>query len=179
MLRRAVFLDRDGVINRSLVRNGRPYAPIVVEEFEIYPTVPKSISVLKELGFLVIVVTNQPDIATGLQSQAFLDLIHNRLLDTCQIDEIKVCPHTDSYGCSCRKPSPGMLIESSEDWGIDLSESYLVGDRWRDIAAGQAAGCRQVFFIDYGYQEKRPNPPYTSIDSLDQCVQIIEKNVFI
>lgn len=173
--KRAVFLDRDGVINRSLVRNGKPYAPVVVDEFEIYPDVPDSIAVLKASGYLVIVITNQPDLSTGKQTFESLDLIHQRLKNLCLVDDIKICPHTDAHGCTCRKPSPGMLMESAKEWGIDLSKSFMVGDRWRDVAAGQAAGCKQVFFIDHGYQEKKPSPPFTLINSLHQCAQIIVK----
>lgn len=179
MGRKAVFLDRDGVINHSLVLNGVPYAPVVVDDFEVYPGVPGSIGLLKQLGFLVIVVTNQPDLATGKQTQASLDLIHQKLINLCLIDDVKICPHTDAHACSCRKPAPGMLLKSAQEWGLDLSESYMVGDRWRDVAAGQAAGCKQIFFVDHGYQEKKPVPPFTLIHSLEECVQIIMKNEII
>jgi D-glycero-D-manno-heptose 1,7-bisphosphate phosphatase len=172
-MRRAVFLDRDGVINRSLVRDGKPYAPVNTAEFELLPGVAAALHRLREAGYLNIVVTNQPDIATGKQRQEDLDALHSRLLAELEIDAIRVCTHVNADGCACRKPAPGLLLDAARDFGIDLGASYMVGDRWRDVAAGQQAGCRACFFIDYGYDEKRPEPPYTVVKSLENSVQYI------
>lgn len=170
-MRRAVFLDRDGVINRSLVRDGKPYAPVNASEFELLPGVGGALLRLRKGGFLNIVVTNQPDLATGKQQRKDLDLLHASLLAELAIDAIKVCPHTDADGCDCRKPKPGLLLEAAVELGIDLGESYMIGDRWRDVAAGQRAGCKASFFIDYGYAEKRPESPFTVVKSLENSVQ--------
>lgn len=164
--RRAVFLDRDGVINRSVVRNGKPYPPDSVDSMEILPGVAEALSSLRGAGYLNIVVTNQPDVATGKQTRVEVEAIHARMRRDLAIDDIRVCYHVDSDNCACRKPRPGMLVEAAREHAISLAESHLVGDRWRDIEAGQAAGCRTNFFIDYGYAEKRPDPPFVSVKSL-------------
>ena len=168
-LRRAVFLDRDGVINRSLIRDGRPYAPTVLADFEILPGVADALLKLHKAGYLNIVVTNQPDIKTGKQSVKVLQLMHERLLKELTLDDIQCCPHTDEDKCTCRKPHPGMLLDAAERLKIDLSASWMIGDRWRDIAAGQAAGCH-CCFIDYGYVERQPEPPFSRAASLPEAV---------
>lgn len=164
--RRAVFLDRDGVINRAVVRDGKPYPPDSVAELEILPGVPQALAALRAAGFLNVVVTNQPDVATGKQRREVVEAIHARLARELAVDAIKVCYHAAADGCGCRKPKPGMLLEAAADHGIDLASSYLVGDRWRDVAAGQAAGCRTAYFIDYGYQEQQPAQPFVAVESL-------------
>ncbi len=170
-MRRAVFLDRDGVINRSLVRDGKPYAPVHVSEFQLLPGVAQALRRLREGGFLNIVVTNQPDIATGKQRLEDLDALHNRLQAELAIDAIRVCTHTDANNCTCRKPKPGLLLAAASELDIDLGTSYMIGDRWRDVAAGQRAGCKTSFFIDYGYAEKRPEQPFIIVKSLENSVQ--------
>ena len=167
-MRRAVFLDRDGVINQSIVRDGKPYPPESVLEMRILAGVAESLALLRNAGFLNIVVTNQPDVATGAQSVAAVAAMHARLKAELPLDDIKVCYHREADGCECRKPKPGMLLQAARELGIDLAKSYMVGDRWRDVAAGQAAGC-STFFIDYGYREKRPDPPYIPVKSLAEA----------
>jgi len=167
-VRRAVFLDRDGVLNQSVVRDGRPYPPESVAEMRILPGVPESLAALREAGFLIVVATNQPDVATGKQSAAVVEAMHARLRAELPLDDIKACYHGDADGCECRKPKPGMLLQAARELDIDLSRSFMVGDRWRDVAAGQAAGC-ESFFIDYGYREKRPAPPYIAVKSLAEA----------
>jgi len=167
-VRRAVFLDRDGVINQSIVRDGRPYPPESVMEMEILAGVRDALTSLRKAGFLNIVVTNQPDVASGKQKLEIVEAMHRRLKTELALDEIKVCYHGDSAGCECRKPKPGMLLEAAREFGIDLEQSFMVGDRWRDVAAGQAAGCAN-FFIDYGYDEKRPEAPYITVKSLAEA----------
>ncbi len=170
--RRAVFLDRDGVLNASLVRDGKPYAPRTLAEFELLPGVPEALAQLRRAGFLNVVVTNQPDVSTGKAKRVDVDAIHAHLLKKLPIDAVKVCFHTDSEGCACRKPKPGMLLEAAAEFGIDLAASYLVGDRWRDVAAAQAAGCKALF-IDYQYAEKRPEKPYVAVKSLPEAAGYI------
>ena len=130
--RRAVFLDRDGVINRVFVRDGKPYAPMALEEFSIYEDAPEAIARLKQAGYLTIVVTNQPDVARGKVRGEVIESLHARMHELLPLDDCLVCPHDDGE-CQCRKPLPGMLLEASERHGIDLHRSVMVGDRWRDV----------------------------------------------
>ena len=170
--RRAVFLDRDGVINRSIVVGGRPFAPVRPEELEILPGVAAALLELRKAGFLNIVVTNQPDIATGKQRPEALAEMHARLTSDLAIDDIRVCAHVDADNCACRKPKSGLLLDAAHEFNVNLAQSCLVGDRWRDIEAGQSAGCR-CFFVDYGYDEKRPDMPFVAVKSLAEAAQII------
>lgn len=167
--RRAVFLDRDGVINRVFVRNGKPYAPMALEEFSIYEDVLEAIQRLKQAGYLTIVVTNQPDVARGKVRRETIDALHARMHELLPIDDCLVCPHDDGE-CDCRKPLPGMLLEASGRHGIDLGHSFMVGDRWRDVDAGRNAGCQTVF-IDRGYREQLPeHSPHHVCSSLGAAV---------
>lgn len=160
------------MLNRSLVRGGRPYAPVTLAEFEILPGVATALQRTREAGFLNIVVTNQPDIATGKQSAHIVQEMHAKLSASLAIDSIRLCAHADTDRCACRKPKPGMLHAAAGDMRIDLARSFLVGDRWRDVAAGQSAGCK-CFFIDYGYAEKRPEMPYVLVKSLGEATQLL------
>ena len=154
--RRAVFLDRDGVINRAFVRDGKPFPPPTQHELEILPGVPEALHDLKSHGYALLVVTNQPDVGRGKQSRQALDAIHQSLLKSLPLDDILVCCHTDQDNCDCRKPLPGMLLEAARKHNIDLSASFMVGDRWRDVEAGYNAGCKTIL-IDYGYSERPPD----------------------
>lgn len=156
MLRPAAFLDRDGVINAACVRAGRPHPPATVADLVILPGVAEACRRLRAEGLLVLVATNQPDIARGTTAAHEVARIHEVLLDRLAIDAVLVCPHDDADGCQCRKPRPGLLLDAADRWGIDLSRSTMVGDRWRDIDAGHAAGVATVF-IDRGYDERRPH----------------------
>lgn len=173
-MRKAVFLDRDGVINRSEVRGGKPYAPTRVADFEFLPGAAVAMAALRESGWLVIVATNQPDLATGKQSHSELEAMHRVLRRGGLVDDIKVCPHLDSDGCACRKPKPGMLMEAAREWNIDLGASIMVGDRWRDVEAGQAAGCKTIF-VDHGYLERKPARPDGVVASLADAQRLIER----
>ncbi len=171
--RRAVFLDRDGVLNRPIVRNGLPYAPTSVAEFELYPEVPAACQRLRALGLALVVVTNQPDIARGTLDPAVVDAIHDALRKQIAVDGIYVCRHDDDDACDCRKPAPGLLIQAAGDLGLDLAGSVMVGDRWRDVEAGRRAGCHTVF-IDRGYREPAPDSPDHIAASLAQAAVWIE-----
>jgi D-glycero-D-manno-heptose 1,7-bisphosphate phosphatase len=154
---RAVFLDRDGVLNRAEVRGGRPYPPSSVEGLEILPGVGGALGRLRDAGYLLVGATNQPDVARGTQTREAVEAINAALLAALPLDEIRVC-YEDGDDCPRRKPNPGLLLEAAEERGIDLSSSFMVGDRWRDVEAGRRAGCRTVF-LDLGYDERRPDPP--------------------
>ncbi len=160
MARPAVFLDRDGVINRALVRDGLPYAPTRVEEFEILPGVPEACAKLKSAGYLLVVATNQPDVGRGDVKQEVVEAIHDEMRRRLPLDRVEVCYHAGrgQPECACRKPKPGMLLEAARALGIDLPSSWMIGDRWRDIDCGHAAGCRTIL-IDHGYAEALRQPP--------------------
>jgi D-glycero-D-manno-heptose 1,7-bisphosphate phosphatase len=164
-MKRAVFLDRDGVINKSLLIDGLPRPPENLDQLEILPGVDKALKMLKLNGFLLIVVTNQPDVARGLTSNAAVKAINDYLITTFPIDAIFVCTHDNEDNCICRKPKPGLLLDAAIQFQIDIKSSFLIGDRWRDIEAGQAAGC-DCYFVDYGYLEKSPPKPFERVYSL-------------
>jgi D-glycero-D-manno-heptose 1,7-bisphosphate phosphatase len=170
--RRAVFLDRDGVINRAVVRDGRPHPPAGVEELEVLPGVPEALARLKAAGFRLIVVTNQPDLARGTQRRDVVEELHRRLAARLPLDGFRVCEHDDRDRCECRKPRPGLIVGAARDEGLDLSASYVVGDRWRDVEAGRRAGCTTVF-IDRGYDERRPEAPDAVVRSLQEAAEWI------
>ncbi len=153
--RRAVFLDRDGVLNRAVVRDGKPYPPALLADVEIMPGAPEAVARLKGAGFLTVMVTNQPDPAKGLQRRSVAEAINDYVARTVGVDVVKVCWCLEGDGCDCYKPKPGMLLEAASEYGIDLAASYMIGDRWRDVGAGKNAGCRTIF-IDHGYDERRP-----------------------
>ena len=169
---RAVFLDRDGVLNRALVREGRPYPPASIDELEILPGVERALAALSAAGFRLIVVSNQPDVARGTTSREAVEAINRRLAEVLPIDRFIVCYHDGGDGCACRKPRPGMLHAGAADLGVDLAASYMVGDRWRDVEAGEAAGCRTIF-IYYGYAERQPSRYGARVASLEEAAQLI------
>ena len=168
----AVFLDRDGVINQSVVRGGKPYPPANPTELKILPGVPLALKRLKQAGYRLVVVTNQPDVSRGKQKQEIVEHIHTQLRHSLPLDDIKVCYHDDADGCDCRKPRPGMLLAAAREMNIDLTQSFMVGDRWRDIEAGHQAGC-QTIFIDYHYAETEPKQPHARVKTLLQAADWI------
>jgi D-glycero-D-manno-heptose 1,7-bisphosphate phosphatase len=168
--RRAVFLDRDGVLNRAVVRDGKPYPAASAAQLQIPPETRQCLEELKRHGFLLLVVTNQPDVARGTQSRRSVEEIHAALAAALPLDGFFVCYHDDVDACTCRKPLPGLLLDAAGQHAVDLASSFLIGDRWRDIEAGAAAGCRTVL-IDYGYGERRPKvPPDARVSSLAAAV---------
>ncbi len=169
---RAVFLDRDGVINQSIVRGGKPYPPADIEETIIMPDAESSLARLREAGFLLPVVTNQPDVRRENASKAKVEEIHQFLAANLPLSGFFVCYHDDQDGCNCRKPLPGLLFQAAAEYDIELNRSYLVGDRWKDIEAGTAAGCRTVL-IDRQYDERQSCEPDVSVSSLAEAVDWI------
>jgi D-glycero-D-manno-heptose 1,7-bisphosphate phosphatase len=143
------------VINRPIIRDGKPYPPWSLGEFELLPGVDKACQMLKEAGFLLIVATNQPDVGRGTLRRGAVEQIHAAMLQQLPIDRVMVCYHGGEKAgdpCDCRKPRPGMLLSAAKELRIDLARSFMVGDRWRDIECGARAGCRTIF-IDWGYKE--------------------------
>jgi D-glycero-D-manno-heptose 1,7-bisphosphate phosphatase len=172
MLRRAVFADRDGVLCANIIRDGRAVAPTQLGEFRLLPGVEEAVRALKAAGYLVIVVTNQPDVGTGRTLHSTVEAMHDILRSRLDIDDIKVCFHTNADNCECRKPKPGMILQAAAEREIDLPSSYVVGDRWTDIAAGKAAGCLTIF-VDWGYEESRPMEPDGVGASFADAVKLI------
>jgi D-glycero-D-manno-heptose 1,7-bisphosphate phosphatase len=173
---KAVFLDRDGVLTIPLFRNGRSFAPLRLEDFELYPDIAGPLKALKQRGFLLVVVTNQPEVGRGRLDPETLREMHRRLSAALPVDVIKVCPHTPEDRCNCRKPLAGMLLEAATEFEICLPASYMVGDRAGDIDAGHAAGCRSIF-VDLGYTaEMPPREPDAVVPSLQGAVDWILAN---
>ena len=171
-MKRAVFLDRDGVINRAVLRDGKPYPPANLASLEILPGVLDAMHLLRKAGWFLVVVTNQPDVARGITSVAEVEAINEYLQQHLLIDEFRTCYHDSDDGCNCRKPLPGALIAAAGTHSIDLESSYMVGDRWRDIEAGESAGCKTIF-LDYGYDEKQPERCNHRVLSLAEAADII------
>jgi len=168
-MKRAVFLDRDGVLNRSLLLDDVPKPPTCVAEIEILPGVIEAIQILKNHDFVPVVVTNQPDVARGVITQFQVEEINSYIGLVADISYFYTCFHSDDDLCDCRKPAPGLIYRASDELELSLNDSFMVGDRWRDISAGQAAGC-QTFFIDYSYPELKPKMPYRKVSSLLEAV---------
>jgi D-glycero-D-manno-heptose 1,7-bisphosphate phosphatase len=167
---RAVFLDRDGVLNRATVRNGKPYPPMSVGALDLFPDAADALMRLKAAGYRLVVVTNQPDVARGDQRREAVDAINRKLAGQLPLDEVRVCYHDDGDGCGCRKPEPGLLLQAPVP---DLARSVIVGDRWRDIQAGRRAGLRATILIDHGYDEAIVVEPDVRVRSLAEAADWI------
>ncbi len=151
---KAIFWDRDGVLNEAIVREGKPYPPQNLAELVIRPEALTVLEQLKSEGFLLLVVTNQPDIARGSANIQDVEQLNQTLKQALPIDDIFVCPHDNDDACLCRKPLPGLIFQGRDLYNVDLAKSFMVGDRWRDVEAGQAAGCKTIW-MNFGYQEKQ------------------------
>jgi D-glycero-D-manno-heptose 1,7-bisphosphate phosphatase len=178
---KAVFLDRDGVLNQAVVRNGKPYPPASAAELVLAPDAETALRELKAQGFLLLVVTNQPDVAKGITTRAAVEEINRKLTSKLPVDDVFVCFHQDMDQCDCRKPKPGMILEGARKHNVDLAESFMVGDRWQDVEAGQNVGCRTVF-LDGGYEEQQPARPadvrvHTLREAADWILQACRKGV--
>ncbi len=172
MKERAVFLDRDGVVNKVVIREGRPASPRSLEKFILNDGIKETVREIKAHGFRIIVVSNQPDVARGEVTQGILDLMTQRIRLEIQVDEVYICPHDDHHQCSCRKPKPGMLIDAALKWKIDLPSSFMIGDTWKDMEAGKAAGCKTIL-LDAPYN-KDAHCDYR-VESLSEVVGFIIK----
>ena len=170
---KTVFLDRDGVLNRAIVRNGKPHPPSSLKELEILPGVPEALGALKEAGYRLIVVTNQPDVARGAQTRETVEAINAALVAALPLDDVFVCYHDDRDKCDCRKPQPGLVLQAAAKYEIDLAASFMIGDRWKDIEAGRRAGCTTIL-IDCGYAEAGlETKPDHSVRALPEAVASI------
>ena len=172
---RAVFLDRDGVINRPVVRDGKPYPPALLEDFSLYPDTAEACRALKKAGYLLVVVTNQPDVGRGTQELGIVEAMHAAMQKALPIDRVEVCYDSGSGASEFYKPAPGMVLRAAQELGIQVPASYLVGDRWRDIDCGAAAGCRTIF-VDRGYREALNCRPDYTVSNLLESARIILLN---
>ena len=171
----AVFLDRDGVLNRTIVRDGVTHPPASLAEFELLPGVRKALRRLADAGFKLVVVTNQPDVARGSQTRETVEEMNDLLRRTLPVLDVLVCYHDNADNCACRKPKPGMLLDAAERFGLDLARSYLVGDRWSDVAAGQAAGCRASVLIATPFSgAERCKPDFVAADLGEAVAWILQ-----
>ena len=168
---KAVFIDRDGVVNKTYFRDGKSRAPSSLAEFEFLPGVSEAILNLRNAGYLLVIVTNQPDVARGLQTRDIVETMNAFVVQQLNVHDLKVCYHDDPDACLCRKPQPGMLLEAAQAWSIDLTRSFMVGDRFTDIEAGKAAGCTTIL-IGAGEGEKRLNPDH-AVESLLEASRLI------
>jgi D-glycero-D-manno-heptose 1,7-bisphosphate phosphatase len=176
--RRAVFLDRDGVLNQAVIMDGRPRPPADAASMILTPGAASLMMDLREIGFFLICVTNQPDVARGTRTMESVMAMNDRVRFELTLDDVLTCPHDDADDCACRKPKPGLILEAADRWSLDLPSSWMVGDRAGDVGAGQAAGCRTIL-IDLGHDEPKPVPPadYTC-GSLLEAVTIIRRVTF-
>jgi D-glycero-D-manno-heptose 1,7-bisphosphate phosphatase len=165
--RRAVFFDRDGVLVQEIVVAGQALAPVTLEAFRLVPEAAAQTQRLRQAGLRCLVFTNQPEVARGTLSADTLDAMHRQLRDTVPVDEVYVCPHQDADGCTCRKPGTGMLTAAAKDWEVELDESFVIGDRWRDIEAGRSAGCFTVLI----------DRPYSACETADARVHTLTEAV--
>lgn len=157
-LRPAVFLDRDGVLIRSHIREGKPYAIGAGDAVEVLDGVQEACKMLSWVGFVLVMVTNQPDVARGATPRSFVEDTNAALAARLGLDDVRACFHDSGDKCDCRKPKPGMLLSAARELCLDLSRSVMVGDRWRDVVAGRNAGVKTVL-LDYGYDETRASAP--------------------
>ena len=169
---KAVFLDRDGVVIRTFVRAGVPHPPQTLAELEILPGVASAMGDLAAAGFDLFLVTNQPDVARKTQSRELVEAMHAALHIALPIKAVYVCYHDTIDRCPCRKPAPGMLLDAARAHGVDLNASFMVGDRWTDVAAGEAAGCRTLLIARDYSRADRCAPTWTAAD-LSTAARII------
>jgi D-glycero-D-manno-heptose 1,7-bisphosphate phosphatase len=171
-MKKAVFLDRDGVLNIATVKHGKPYPPDGHAKVQLVLRVRESLQILNKIGFMLFCITNQPDVARGTRTRKEVEKINDELCKQLPLDDFMVCYHDNHHQCMCRKPKPGMLLKLAKKHEINLAESYMVGDRWGDIMAGLNAGCKTIF-IDYNYDEKKP------VDIADFIVSTLTEGVRI
>ena len=173
-MRKAVFLDRVGVINKAFIKEGLPTSPHSLDELKILPGVKESVLRLKKLNFVCLVVTNQPDVTRGKINKNTVIKMNNFLQKEIKLDDFFVCYHDDEDNCECRKPKPGLLLQASKKWDVNLKKSFIIGDRWRDIQAGEKVGCKTIF-LEYNYIDIKPKNPNFITDTLLNATYIIEK----
>lgn len=172
-MNRAIFLDRDGVLCDAIVTNYKPLSPKTVGEMFIGLSTVHNCWNLRQAGFKLLCVSNQPDIARGLVDPDVIEHQNELIQQFCFLDDIMTCPHDNTDNCSCRKPKPGMIYALARKHNIDLTKSYLIGDRWSDIEAGMRAGIPDLYFIDRGYHEFQPQGDFPHVHFFEEAVELI------
>lgn len=172
-LTRAVFFDRDGVLNEAAVRGGTPRSPSSLADLRIVPGARSSVAAVRDAGYMTIIITNQPNIARGVQGRGVVDSLNTAVASAVGADVVYTCAHDDADNCACRKPRPGLILQAARDHHLDLKRSFFIGDRWKDVACGKSAGCTTIF-LDRGYSETRSDPGADySVRSLEDAVDCI------
>ena len=175
-MNRCVFLDRDGIINEALAIEGKPYPPNNVREIKIVDGVDELLKYLKSKGFITVVITNQPDVGNRLQDKKIVEKINSYLMDSLLIDDLFSCYHTAKDKCLCRKPKTKLFELAKEKYNIDFSQSWVIGDRWKDVEAGKNIGAKTIF-VDYQYREKQPKEPDFTIKQVSEIIDIFKKEL--
>ena len=163
---KAIFLDRDGVINKVILKNNKPYSPLLFKDFVINEQIPNLLEFLKMKGFLLIVITNQPEIKRKNLKYTELNQMHEFIKSHLKVDAIYCCDHDDDDGCSCRKPDIGLFKKAQKDFNISNKISYMIGDRYKDMIAAKNFGCKSVL-INKNYDEKIIPGDYEVVDHKD------------
>jgi D-glycero-D-manno-heptose 1,7-bisphosphate phosphatase len=171
-VRKAVFFDRDGVLNDAVLKNNQPYPPADAESLIVAEGALECLTRLRKAGYVSICVTNQPDCARGTRTWENIEAMNEKVLQVLPLDDLLVCLHDSPDNCGCRKPKPGMLLAAAEKWDLDLACSWMVGDRRSDVAAGLAAGCRTIF-LDRGYDRPKETMPDFVCRSVERVADII------
>lgn len=171
---KAFFFDRDGILNKSIIKNCKPFSPIFPRDLVLNYQILEFIKKLKKKGYLIIVISNQPDIRSGKLSNYSLRFMNSVIKKYFLVDDIYICPHVRNDNCDCRKPKPGMLREASKKWNIEFKKSFLIGDRWKDIEAGSFVNCKTIF-IDYNYSEPKPKNYNYYFFSITKMIKSIER----
>lgn len=174
MKNRALFLDKDGVIIESVVIDGKPYSQYSIQEIKLIDDIKELINYFIELEFIIIVCSNQPDISKGFQPKENIIKINEYIKSKLPINDFFICPHQDSDNCFCRKPKTGLFLDASKKYNIDLSQSFMIGDRKSDIDAGYNAGCKKTIFIDYNYNEEKPTKQNYTIKNVKEIIDIFK-----
>ena len=176
-MKKAIFLDRDGVINEPIFRDGninKPIAPWEIDEFKLFDNIINPLNIIKKMGYHIFIVTNQPDISKGILKISTIKKMNNIIMSKLPIDEIMFCPHLDSHRCVCRKPKPGMVNILAKKWEISLSDSFFIGDNWKDIECGKGAGCTTILLDKY--YNKKVNADYR-VKNLSMVNKLIKSNI--
>lgn len=176
MMKKAVFLDRDGVLNKTVVRMGKPRAPYSLDELQLFEGVKEAVGELKQAGYVLIVVTNQPDVVRGWVDLNIVEAVNQSIMKELKLDDLMVCYHIDKDDCHCRKPRPGMLQDAQLKWEIDMDQSFMVGDRHSDIEAGYRAGCRTILIGDGEEALGKYSPHYQASSLLLGARWILNKD---
>lgn len=172
-LRPAVFLDRDGTLNATVLRDGHPGPPHSLDEFRLLPGVVEGCARLRDADFVLVLVTNQPDVGRGEVGREAVEAIHRRLCQLLPLERVEVCYDSGrGEDSEFRKPRPGMILKAAHELGLDLGRSWMVGDRWRDVDCGVNAGVRTVF-IDRGYSEPLRARPTVTVRHFTAAIEAI------